>query len=141
MSLPPLVEEEDKVILFDGVCRLCNGWVRFLLKYDRQERFKLCSVQSLEGQAILMWFGLPTASFETMLLVEGAAVYTKSEALLRILRHLPRPWRWLSLFTLIPRPLRDWCYDRIARNRYRIFGRYDQCMMPTKASRKRLLGD
>lgn len=140
MSLPPFVKADDKVILFDGVCRLCNGWVRFLLKYDEHEQFKLCSVQSAEGQALLAWFGLPTDSFETMLLVEGEMAYTKSEALFKVLHQLPGLWQYLELLAAVPRPLRDWCYDRIARNRYKLFGRYKQCVVPTSASQKHFLG-
>lgn len=140
MSLPPHLEANDKVILFDGVCRLCNGWVRFLLKYDTHATFKLCSVQSPEGQDILAFFGFPTDTYETVLLVEGSRVTTRSEAVLRVMRQLPRPWRFLAVFRVIPRSIRDWFYDRIARNRYRIFGRYDQCMVPPESSRERFLG-
>jgi hypothetical protein len=80
VKLPPHVNINDKVILFDGVCRLCNGWVRFLIKYDKHGLFRFCSAQSAEGQAILQWLGLPTDTFETMLLIEGETVYTKSDA-------------------------------------------------------------
>lgn len=140
MSLPPHVKADDKVILFDGVCRLCNGWSLFLIKHDKQEIFKLCSVQSAEGEAILEWFGLPTETFETMLLVEGGKAYKQSEAFLKVVRQLPRPWRFLAVLRIIPRSFRDWFYDRIALNRYRLFGRYDQCMVPSPDNAKRFLG-
>lgn len=139
MSLPPRVGANDKVILFDGVCRLCNGWVRFLLKYDTRATFKLCSVQSEEGKAILSHFGFPTETYDTLLLVEGGQVSTRSEAILRVLRQLPGPWRFFLVLRVIPRGLRDWCYDRIAAHRYRLFGRYDQCTVPPESSRKRFL--
>ena len=75
MALPPHVQTGERVVLFDGVCRLCNGWAKFLIRHDRDRRFRLCSVQSAEGQAILAWFGLPTDAFETMAYVEGEALY------------------------------------------------------------------
>lgn len=129
-ALPPGVGAEERIVLFDGVCRLCAGWVRFLLRHDREQRFLLCSVQSAEGQAILRHFGLPTDQFDSMLLVEGSQARYKSEAFLRIVADLPGAWRLLAGLRIIPRFLRDWCYDRIALNRYRLFGRHTQCLLP-----------
>jgi predicted DCC family thiol-disulfide oxidoreductase YuxK len=140
VKLPPHVNINDKVILFDGVCRLCNGWVRFLIKYDKQGLFKFCSAQSAEGQAILQWLGLPTDTFETMLLIEGETAYTKSDAFLRVVGQLPQPWRSLIMLKVIPKGIRDRAYDRIALNRYRLFGRYEQCMVPSEENKKRFLG-
>ena len=130
MALPPHVQTGERVVLFDGVCRLCNGWAKFLIRHDRERSFRLCSVQSAEGQAILAWFGLPTDAFETMAYVEGEALFVRSDAVLRIVAQLPGAWRWLAWLRILPRALRDWCYDRIALNRYRLFGRYDSCLLP-----------
>ena len=140
MPLPPHLEAGDQVILFDGVCRLCSGWVQFIVKHDREMCFKLCSMQSPEGQAILQWFGMPGDSFETMLLVEGATAYDKSEAFLRVIRQLPKPWSLLAGLGIAPRGLRDWCYDRIAVNRYRLFGHSSQCTVVAEQNQKRFLG-
>lgn len=129
--LPPYIQADERVVLFDGVCRLCNGWAKLLIRHDRERRFRLCSVQSAEGQAILAWFGLPTDSFETMAYVEGARLFVRSDAVLRVVAQLPGAWHLLGGLRVIPRPLRDWCYDRIALNRYRLFGRYDSCLLPT----------
>ena len=120
--------QSDRVVLFDGVCRLCSAWARFLLKFDLHRRFRLVPMQSAEGQAILALFGLPLDEYETMLLVDGGRMYVKSDAILRIVKQLPSPWPALAGFRLIPRPVRDWIYDRIARNRYRLFGKNDVCM-------------
>ncbi len=141
MNLPPRVSSTDKVILFDGVCKLCNGSTQFILKHDKKAIFKLCSVQSVAGQDILNWFEMPTDSFETMLLVEGDKSYIKSEAVLNIVSHLPKPWSFLKVFRIIPRCLRDWLYDQVARNRYRLFGRYDSCVLPSKTNINRFIGD
>ncbi|MBS63094.1 thiol-disulfide oxidoreductase DCC family protein [Salinisphaera sp.] len=129
-SLPPYVDADDRVILFDGVCRLCNAWCHFILKYDRQRRFKLASVQSREGQAILSHFELPTDHFDTMLYVEGRRAYERSDAFLRVVVQLGGVWKLLAVLRICPRVIRDFFYDRIALNRYRIFGRYDQCVLP-----------
>ncbi|MDF3933187.1 thiol-disulfide oxidoreductase DCC family protein [Pseudomonas citronellolis] len=139
MELPPHIGAADRVVLFDGVCRLCNGWSRFLIRHDRAGAIRLCSVQSAQGQAILAWFGLPQERFDTMLYVEGPKAYEKSEAFLRVIAQLPAPWRWLRGLRLLPRGLRDWGYDRIAQNRYRLFGRYEQCLLPAPEHRARFL--
>ena len=96
-------------------------------------------MQSAEGQAILAWFGLPTDAFETMAYVEGEALFVRSDAVLRIVAQLPGAWRWLAWLRILPRALRDWCYDRIALNRYRLFGRYDSCLLPDPDHQGRFL--
>lgn len=130
-QLAPYLKADDKVILFDGVCKLCNAWSNFIITHDRRYIFKLCSVQSVEGQAILSHYGLPTQSFETMLYIEGERIYTKSDAFIRIVSQLKYPWRAASLLQFIPSTVRDWLYDRIALNRYRLFGKYDFCVLPS----------
>lgn len=140
-KLPPFIQPGERVVLFDGVCKLCNGWVKFLIAHDPAQRFRLASVQSVQGQALLAWFGLPTEQFETMAYIEGGELLVRSDALLHILAQLPRPWRFLALLRLIPRPVRDWCYDRIALNRYRLFGRHERCLLPNADHARRFLQD
>ncbi len=137
--LPPNVEHGDKIILFDGVCKLCNGWSRFIIKYDAQHKFKLCSVQSPEGQAILSWFGYPTDYFETMLLVQGGKALEKSDSFIAVVTQLPLPWSLLRCLKVFPRSFRDWLYDRVALNRYKLFGRYPVCMLATPDHKERFL--
>ncbi len=129
-ELPPNISEDDKVILFDGVCKLCNAWSNFIIQHDDRHVFKLCSVQSDEGKKILAHFGLPTEFYDTMLYVEGSQHYGQSDAFLNIVNHLDYPWKLARVFRFIPRPIRNWLYDRIALNRYRIFGKYDYCSLP-----------
>lgn len=136
---PPNIGVNDCVILFDGVCKLCNTWSQFIIKYDRRKRFKLCSVQSPEGQSILKHFNMPTGHFDTMLYVEGNQCFDKSDAFLNIVNKLGFPWRILYVFKIIPTGIRNWLYDRIALNRYNLFGKYDSCMMPTKENENRFL--
>lgn len=140
-SLPPGLSAGERVVLFDGVCKLCNGWARFLIRHDPARQFRLASVQSAQGQALLAWYGLPTDRFDTMALIDEVGLHVRSTALLRILSRLPQPWRGLRLLRLVPRPLRDWCYDRIALNRYRLFGRHAVCLLPTADHAGRFLHD
>lgn len=128
---PPHPISQDQIILFDGVCKLCHVWSRFIIKYDQRHIFTLCSVQSNEGAAILKHFDFPSECYETMLYVEGGHCFQKSGAFFKVMSRLGYPWKALCAFRIIPRPVRDWLYDRIALNRYRLFGRYDSCVLPT----------
>lgn len=138
---PPFLQPGDRVLLFDGVCKLCNASVRFVIRHDRQRRIKLASMQSPQGQALLTWFGQPTEQFDSVLLIEDQGLSQRSEAFIRLMAQLPAPWCWLRLLRWIPRPLRDWGYDRIAGNRYRWFGRHDVCLLPSPDHRGRFLDD
>ena len=127
------------VILFDGVCNLCNGAVRFVAQRDPRGVFRFASLQSEAGQALLRLHGLRTGDFDSVVLVDDAGVRTKSSAALAVAARLSGPWPALSAFRLVPRPLRDAVYDLVARHRYRVFGRTDQCMIPTPELRARFL--
>jgi predicted DCC family thiol-disulfide oxidoreductase YuxK len=136
---PEGVERTQAIVLFDGVCNVCNGLVRFLVRYDKDARLRLAALQSASGQALLNWCGQPLDDFDTMVFVEGGRAYFKSTAVLRILRYLPWPWPMVSLALVIPPFLRDRCYDSVAQNRYRLFGRKETCMVPTPDVLKRFL--
>lgn len=136
---PPFIQADERVVLFDGVCKLCSGWAKYLIRHDIEQRFRLASVQSKEGQALLEWGGLPLDHFDSMALIENGQMLLRSDAVLRIFAQLPGPWRYLKWLRLIPRPVRDWCYNRIALNRYRLFGRYDQCLLPSADHARRFL--
>jgi predicted DCC family thiol-disulfide oxidoreductase YuxK len=129
----------DAIVLFDGVCNLCNAWVQLVIRFDRYGRLKLGALQSASGQALLAWCGMSLDKFDTVIFVERGRVYFKSTAILRSTRFLPWPWPILSLALAIPRWLRDWCYDQVAQNRYRFFGRRQTCMVPTPGLQKRFL--
>ncbi|MCS4311474.1 putative DCC family thiol-disulfide oxidoreductase YuxK [Pseudomonas sp. BIGb0381] len=135
----PLLKPGETVVLFDGVCKLCNGWARFLIRHDRQRRVRLAAVQSPEGQALLAWAGLPLDQFDTLAVIRDRHYWVRSDAVLEIIAQLPRAWRPLRLLRGIPRVLRDWAYDRIARNRYRLFGKYDTCLLPDPDHEQRFL--
>jgi predicted DCC family thiol-disulfide oxidoreductase YuxK len=135
----PVLNPEDQIILFDGVCKLCNYWTRFILRFDKQQRFKLCAVQSPQGQALLAQYNFPLDKFETLLLIHNGAYLTHSDAIIAIVRGLPFPWTIIAVVRWLPKRLRDAGYRFIARNRYRIFGRYDQCVLPPEGYQKRFL--
>ena len=127
------------VLLFDGVCNLCHGAVRFVLDHDREARFRFAPLQSEVGRALLARFELDPAALDTIVLIDEAGAHLRSDAALRIARRLGAPWSWLGPLAAIPRPLRDAVYDFIARRRYRWFGRKDVCPIPRPEWRERFL--
>ncbi|HUB88947.1 MAG TPA: thiol-disulfide oxidoreductase DCC family protein [Dyella sp.] len=129
------------VVVYDGVCLLCSRWVRFLLERDREGRYRFASMQSESGRHLLLTHGLDPDSPFSMLLVEDGCGYTDTTAIARVLRGLPyRRWRWLSTIMLsVPRSIRDIAYRFVARHRYRLFGRSEQCFAPTPEQRARFM--
>jgi predicted DCC family thiol-disulfide oxidoreductase YuxK len=127
------------IVFFDGVCNLCNGAVQFVLKRDRKKRFLFGSLQGKTGQEYLRKYHLPADQYHTFLLIEGNVLYTRSTAVLRLLKHLGRGWQLLYVFIYVPQPIRDGVYKLIAANRYRLFGKKDQCRLPTPDERERFL--
>lgn len=127
------------ILLFDGVCNLCNGAVQFILKRDAKGAFRFASLQSPVGQALLQFAGLPAEHISTLVLFENGQAYVRSDAALRIARHLKGGWLLLYGFIAVPRPVRDVVYNWIARNRYRWFGKQESCMMPSPEWKGRFL--
>lgn len=127
------------ILLFDGVCNLCNSSVQFILKRDKQEAFRFASLQSEEGQEVLGQFEDKPEELSSVVLVEDGQLYARSTAALRVTRWLSGAWPLLYAFIVLPRPLRDAVYDWIARNRYRWFGKKDQCMIPSPDLKSRFL--
>lgn len=130
---------DPAIIVFDGVCVLCSGWVRFLLGRDRGQRFRFAAMQNEAGRALLARHGLDPDDPVTFLLLDGQGAHTDSDAIIRVLAGLGGAWRAAAAFRLIPRALRDAGYRRLARNRYRWFGRKPSCMLPAPEHRHRFL--
>jgi predicted DCC family thiol-disulfide oxidoreductase YuxK len=131
---------EPPIILFDGVCVLCSGFVQFVILRDPGARFRFAAMQSEPGQALLRHYGLPLEDWDSNVLIEGEVAYVKSAAVFRILRYLSGAWPALALGRfLLPRTLCDWLYDLVARNRYRLFGRRESCLVPTAELARRFL--
>lgn len=118
------------ILLFDGVCNLCNASVQWVLRHDRKGVFRFAALQSDAGEALLLRFGMPSADFDTVVMVAGDRVFTRSDAALEIVRRIGGAWSLLTVFKIVPRPLRNAVYDWVARHRYRWFGRTESCMIP-----------
>lgn len=127
------------VILFDGVCNFCNGGVNFILKQDKKKVFLFAPLQSEAGQEFLKQWHLSTKDFESFVLSDEGKAYHKSSAFLKVMNQLPWYWKWVQVFWIVPKFLRDAVYDLIARNRYKWFGRKDECMIPKPEIRSRFL--
>lgn len=127
------------IILFDGVCNLCAWSVQFIIKRDPRGLFRFAALQSPVGQRLLAERGADARVLDSVVLIEGARWYARSDASLRVARHLSGGWPLLALLRVVPRPLRDWAYEIVARNRYGWFGRQQACMLPTPALRERFL--
>jgi len=127
------------IILFDGVCNLCNTSVQFILKRDRRSRFRFASLQGPAGQALLQRSGLPADHLDSFVLVENNKVYTRSSAALRVISRLGGGYTLFYVFWIIPRPIRDGIYDWVARHRYRWFGKEDSCWLPRPEWKERFL--
>ena len=132
------MDEPDGLILFDGVCVFCSSWVRFVLRHDRDRRFAFLPIQSERGRALAVRLGIdPDAPKTNAVLLDGQ-IWLRSDAALNVLGAMPST-RWLAGLRVLPRPLRDAAYGLIARNRYRIFGRSETCMVPSPEDRARFL--
>jgi predicted DCC family thiol-disulfide oxidoreductase YuxK len=128
------------LIVFDGVCVLCSGFARMVTRLDRARRFRFTTAQSPLGEALFRHFGLPTDAYETNLVLIDGVGYTRMESFIAVMRELGWPWRAASLLKLLPAGLRNWTYERIARNRYALFGKRETCDIPSPALRSRLIG-
>ena len=133
------METEKSVILFDGVCNFCNGAVNFVLKQDKKGIFNFAALQSAAGQKLLQQYNLAMKDFDSFVLIENGKVFKKSTASLRVMNRLPWYWKEAQILRIVPRFLRDAIYDFIATNRYRWFGKKEQCMIPTPEIRSRFL--
>jgi predicted DCC family thiol-disulfide oxidoreductase YuxK len=135
---PPSLQNHA-LVLFDGVCNLCNSSVNFIIDRDPDGYFKFAALQDKTARPVLKRYGLSAAYTDSIVLIEDGRCYRQSEAALRIARHLPGAWQLLYGFIVLPQPLRDIVYNWIARNRYRWFGQRDTCRIPTPELRARFL--
>jgi predicted DCC family thiol-disulfide oxidoreductase YuxK len=130
---------EGPVILFDGVCNFCNAGINFIIRQDKKRVFRFAPLQSEAGQNISKQYNLPTEGFESFILIDDSKVYQKSAAGLKVYGKLPWYWKWTQVLWIAPKFLRDAVYNWIARNRYRLFGKKEECMVPTPELRSRFL--
>jgi predicted DCC family thiol-disulfide oxidoreductase YuxK len=126
------------VILYDGVCVFCSRWIRFVAARDRDRRFRFTAIQSGYGTRLAQAFGIDADDPDTNAVIHGGVAYFKSDAALTVLSNLPG-WGWTRVLRLLPKPLRDAVYNLVARNRYRIFGKYDESFLPDAEMRARVI--
>ena len=119
------------IVIFDGVCNLCVRSVKFIINHEADQSVRFTPLQSPAGARLLREFGFDPEDAKSFVLVADGKPYVKSDAAIRVARHLRGGWRLLGAIKIIPRPIRNWTYDVIARNRYRWFGRSEACMVPT----------
>lgn len=132
---------DGPIIVFDGVCVLCNGWVRFLLRHDREARFRFAAMQTDAGRALLARHGLDPDDPSSFLLIDDGTAWTDTDAIARVLATLGSPWTIAAaLLRVTPRGLRDRAYRFVARHRYRLFGRHTACALPPEDAAARFMG-
>jgi predicted DCC family thiol-disulfide oxidoreductase YuxK len=131
----------DNLVIFDGVCSFCTKLVQFVLRHETDHVLRFAPMQSATGSRIMRELGIDPSDAETFVVISGGEAFTKSDAAIRLTKHLCSGWNVLRIFTVLPRPVRDWAYGIIARNRYQWFGRYDQCMVPSPDIRDRFITD
>ena len=127
------------IVLFDGVCNFCNATINFVIEHDKAGYFKFAPLQSGMGEELMAKHDIDRVKTDSVILVENGKAFTHSEAALRIAKRLDGVWSWAYALIVIPRPLRDLAYRLFAKQRYRLFGRRDACMMPTPEIRARFL--
>lgn len=133
MNLP------EHLILFDGVCNLCTTSVQFVIKRDKQSEFYFASLQSETGQKILKQNNLPVSDFHSFIYLRRGRLFMRSDAALQLVGDLNGCWRLLKVFLIIPRFIRNGVYNLIAKNRFRLFGKKDSCLVPTPELQNRFL--
>ncbi|MDC9722530.1 MAG: thiol-disulfide oxidoreductase DCC family protein [Urechidicola sp.] len=127
------------LLFFDGVCNLCNSSVQTIIKKDRHQKFKFASLQSDAAKEILLQFDNFNSDIDSIILINNNRIYYKSSALIRICKILGGKYNFLLIFWIVPKPMRDWMYDIVAKNRYRWFGKRKSCMLPNADLKERFL--
>ncbi|MGJ8592899.1 MAG: thiol-disulfide oxidoreductase DCC family protein [Aquaticitalea sp.] len=135
-----ILPNTKKLILFDGVCNLCDASVQYIIKHDRNDVFRYTALQSEVGQKIIQDFKIDTSKLDSILLYSAeSGISYKSSAALKIASKLGFPRNLLSLFFIVPTFIRNWVYDYIANNRYKWYGKKDECMIPTPELKSKFL--
>jgi len=134
------VINDKPIILFDGVCNFCNAIVNFIIKQDKKNVFLFCALQSDSGKKLLEEYKIDWKANDSFVVIENKKAYQKSNAALKLYNKLPWYWKWIQIFWIFPKFIRDAVYNFIAKNRYKWFGKKEECMIPTKEVREKFLG-
>lgn len=131
--------EGKHIVLFDGVCNLCNGAVLFIIKRDKKDRFRFAALESDLGKELLARHNIDPSKIDSIVLISGDSAFAKAGAALRIAKYLTGLWPLLYSLIIIPKFIADAVYDFIARNRYKWFGKKESCMIPTPELKSKFL--
>ena len=135
-----MTEAQHSIVLFDGVCNLCNSAVQFIIKRDKTDRYRFSALQSEIGKKLSSERNIDTQKIDSIILIEpGKAYYIKAAAALQIGKSFGGLWKALAIFEWIPPVISNWVYDLVAKNRYRWFGRKEHCMIPTQELKAKFL--
>ena len=135
-----MTEIPNNLVLFDGVCNLCNASVQFVIRHDPQVKFRFAAIQSDLGREIFKGHGLDAADLQTFVLLVEGRMFVRSDAAIEVVSRFGGLWKLFAIFRLVPRAVRDSIYSWVAPNRYRWFGRKEACMVPTPEIQERFLG-
>lgn len=133
------MDTNNYILLFDGVCNLCNNAVKFVIKHDKRAAIKFAALQSAAGQNMLQQFNIPQHNFQSFVYIKHNKAFTKSTAALHLLKDIQGGWQLLFAFIIVPKFIRDFAYAFVAKRRYKWFGKTDSCMIPTAAMMGRFL--
>lgn len=133
------IPQDKYIILFDGVCNLCNTAITFVIKRDPKDLFLYTPLQSKTGKILTHKYDIDTTTIDSIILIKNNKAYTKSAAALHIARHLKGAYSLFTVFLIIPSFIRNWVYDYVAKNRYKWYGKRDACMIPTPALKAKFL--
>jgi len=127
------------ILIFDGYCNLCSSLVQFIIKRDKKDFFRFVALQSEKASQLLLQFNLPVNYSESVILILDDKIFVRSDAALKIAQKLNGLWFLFSVFKIVPKPIRDFFYDLIAKHRYRIFGKKENCMIPSEENRNKFI--
>lgn len=134
-------EQASKILLFDGVCNLCNGSVLFVIKRDKKKQIRYAAIQSKQGKMLMEKYGIEEAYLGSLIFIDEGKVYLRSTGALRLCKYLKGLWPMLYLLVIIPPFIRNFFYDTISKYRYKLFGKYETCMVPTNELKSLFLDD
>lgn len=130
---------DKNIIVFDGECVLCSGFFKFVVKHDRSQQFQFVIAQSDFGEALYAHYGLKAEDCDTNLVIIEGRLYERLHGFFEVMKILDFPWKIITTFSVLPNSLLDWAYYKIARNRYRLFGRRDTCLVPDQSLKARFV--
>lgn len=139
-ATPAPRDAADRIVLYDGVCNLCNESVKFIIQHDRNAKFRFAPMQEPAGKALLKQHGLDHIDLSTFVLIRDGRAYLRSSAWMRIMRDLDGAWPLFSVFAIVPPFIRDRAYDYIGARRYKWFGKQESCLIPTPDTKRRFVG-